>query len=214
MSEKENRAVLIGAGDLVGECIEVGKDDLVFALDGGLVFCVENGIKPDYIMGDFDSLPKEKAGLLTEYPADRIIRLPKEKDDTDMLAAIKFAIEKGVTDFVLYGGLGGRLSHTIANIQCLQYLKERGCRGVLFGKETKVILIKDESIIFPKTDSGYLSVFAYSKKAEGVTLRGLKYELEDAQLTDAFPLGVSNEFVGKESVVCVRDGSLLLVVDK
>ena len=65
-----------------------------------------------------------------------------------------------------------------------------------------------------QTDSGYLSVFAYSKKAEGVTLRGLKYELEDAQLTDAFPLGVSNEFVGKESVVCVRDGSLLLVVDK
>ena len=73
---------------------------------------------------------------------------------------------------------------------------------------------KDESVTFPETDSGYLSVFAYSKKAEGVTLKGLKYELADACLTDSFPLGVSNEFVGKKSSVDVRKGVLLLVLDK
>lgn len=214
MSKKEKRAVLIGAGDLAGECIEVEKEDFIIALDGGLVFCVENDIKPDYIMGDFDSLPEEKRGLLAEGLQEQIRCLPKEKDDTDMLAAIKFAIEKGFTEFKIYGGLGGRLSHTVANIQCLMYLKERGCKGLLVGKDTKAFLLKDESVTFPETDSGYLSVFAYSKKAEGVTLKGLKYELENAILTDSFPLGVSNEFVGKKSSVDVRKGVLLLVLDK
>ena len=214
MSKKEKRAVLIGAGDLAGECIEVEKEDFIIALDGGLVFCVENDIKPDYIMGDFDSLPEEKNSLLEEYPEDRILRLPKEKDDTDMLAAIKFAMEKGITDFIIYGGLGGRLSHTVANLQCLLYLKERDCRGVLFGKDTKAFLLKDERFIFSASDSGYLSVFAYSEKAEGVTLKGLKYELEEVTLANSFPLGVSNAFIGKEAVVCVKKGVLLLVMDK
>ena len=142
------------------------------------------------------------------------MRLPCEKDDTDMLAAIKFAMEKRISDFVIYGGLGGRLSHTIANIQCLLYLKEKGLNGVLIGKDTKAFLLQNETFTFSEQQEGFLSVFAYSEKAEGVTLKGLKYELEDAELTAAYPLGVSNEFIGKEAQVSVREGILLLVMDQ
>ncbi len=236
MKEKEKRVILIGAGEISDNYIAVGKmkrnclaadekhracagvgiceDDLIIALDGGLVFCVENDIIPDYIIGDFDSLPPEKQSLIDQYPQERVMRLPCEKDDTDMLAAIKFAMEKGISDFVIYGGLGGRLSHTIANIQCLMYLKERGCTGILVGKNTKVFLLKNETVTFDEGHSGYISVFSYSEKAEGVTLKGLKYELEDAELTAAFPLGVSNEFAGKTVEVSVRSGTLLIVMDK
>ena len=226
MSKKEKRAILIGAGEIEKTSFVIGEKniereglqncetDLIIALDGGLVFCAENGITPDYIIGDFDSLPVEKKFLLEKYPQEHVMRLPCEKDDTDMLAAIKFAMEKRISDFVIYGGLGGRLSHTIANIQCLLYLKERGLNGVLIGKDTKAFLLQNETFTFSEQQEGFLSVFAYSEKAEGVTLKGLKYELEDAELTAAYPLGVSNEFIGKEAQVRVRNGILFIVMDK
>ena len=216
MMENKKRAILIGAGEKNAERDDLGnsEENVVIALDGGLIFCVENDIIPNYIIGDFDSLPCEKQSLLENYPNDRVMRLPCEKDDTDMLAAIKFAMKKGISDFVIYGGLGGRLSHTIANIQCLMYLKERGLNGVLVGKNTRAFLLKNETVIFDEGYSGYISVFSYSEKAEGVTLKGLKYELEDAELTAKYPLGVSNELIGKEAQVSVREGVLLLVMDQ
>lgn len=224
--ENKKRAILIGAGEIEKTSFVIGEKNiereglqncetvLIIALDGGLVFCAENGITPDYIIGDFDSLPVEKKFLLEKYPQERVMRLPCEKDDTDMLAAIKFVMEKRISDFVIYGGLGGRLSHTIANIQCLLYLKEKGLNGVLIGKDTKAFLLQNETFTFGEQQEGFLSVFAYSEKAEGVTLKGLKYELEDAELTAAYPLGVSNEFIGKEAQVRVRNGILLIVMDK
>lgn len=215
MGGSKKRAVLIGAGELADEVIERIENDIIFALDGGLLYCEANGIRPDYIIGDFDSLPEEKEELLTKYPQECILRLPCEKDDTDMLAAIKFADEKGIRDFVILGGLGGRLSHTIANLQCLMYLKERGMTGVLLGRDTKAFLLQNETYIFDENERGYVSVFSYSQKASGINLKNLKYELEDAVLTSAFPLGVSNEFIlGKTAEISVKDGTLLVVLDR
>ena len=233
MNEYKKRAILIGAGDMAGMCLmkggqmiknvslsandgnETEYEDIVIALDGGLIYCEENSVRPDYIIGDFDSLPEDKLALLDKYPQKCIQRLPREKDDTDMLAAIKFAATKGVTDFVIYGGLGGRLSHTIANIQCLMYLKKRGMMGILVGGDTKAFLLQNEKYSFNEKERGYISVFAYSNSTSGVTLKNLKYELEDADLTSAFPLGVSNEFVaGKAAQISVKDGVLLVVMEK
>ena len=119
----------------------------------------------------------------------------------------------GYEKFVIYGGLGGRLSHTIANIQSLMFLKEQGLYGELVGKNSRIFLIKEESVVLPAKDKGYVSVFAYGKKAEGVTIRNLKYEVEEAELTNAFPIGVSNEFIGKEAEISVNKGTLLVVVE-
>ena len=229
MSRYIKRAVLIGAGETEGIDVhtlkrsemfypngnDVEYQDMIFALDGGLLYCEKNGLRPDYIIGDFDSLPEEKAVLLTKYPQESILRLPCEKDDTDMLAAIKFGTQKGIKEFVILGGLGGRLSHTIANLQCLMYLKEHGMNGVLLGKDTKAILLQNETYRFEAKLSGYISVFAYSQSASGIDLKNLKYELSDAVLSSAFPLGVSNEFVeGKAAEVSVKDGTLLVVLDR
>lgn len=215
MEGSKKRAVLIGAGELTDEVIERRENDIIFALDGGLLYCEANGIRPDYIIGDFDSLPEEKEELLTKYPQECILRLPCEKDDTDMLAAIKFSAEKGIKDFVLLGGLGGRLSHTIANIQCLMYLKEHDMTGVLMGEETKLFLLQNETYQFDGEERGYISIFAYSDKANGVSLKNMKYELTDAVLTSAFPLGVSNEFIlGESAQISVKDGTLLVVLDR
>lgn len=219
MRSSNSHVILIGAGELDRSQAmtiqqEKQKDAYVIALDGGLVFCSNHNIEPDMIVGDFDSLPKERQELLTEYPTEIIHRLPCEKDDTDTLAAIKMAVEKGFKIFSIYGGLGGRLSHTVANIQSLLYLKEQGLHGELIGDGSKVFLIKNESIIIQPCPSGYISIFSYSEKAQGVTLKNLKYEIENVELTNSFPIGVSNEFIGKEAKISVEKGSLLIILEE
>ena len=218
MSEWIKHAILIGAGETdakMAEVIKYGmrKEDYIIALDGGLAFCMEHGIEPDRIVGDFDSLPLKKQELLNNYPEEIIYRLPCEKDDTDTLAALSMLVDLGYESFTIYGGLGGRLSHTMANIQSLLYLKEQGLHGELIGVDSRIFLVKDEKIILPEKEKGYISVFAYSQKAEGVTLKNLKYEIENVELTNSFPIGVSNEFVGKEAEISVKNGVLLIVVE-
>lgn len=219
MTERNKKTViLIGAGELDNDMAEIIKqklreDVMVIALDGGLAFCVEHGIVPDRIVGDFDSLPFEKQELLKEFPQEIIHRLPCEKDDTDTLSAIRMTVEMGCESFVIYGGLGGRLSHTMANIQSLMFLKEQGLYGELAGKNSRIFMIKEECVVLPAKENGYISVFAYSGKTEGVTIKNLKYEVDDAELTNAFPIGVSNEFIGKEAEISVKKGTLLVVAE-
>lgn len=180
------------------------EDDLVIACDGGYEHCRKWKIRMDLVVGDFDSL-----GYLPEHP--HVVRLKPEKDETDTGYAVKIGLEQGCREFVIYGGIGGRMSHTIANIQLLCDLAGKGCHGTLIGKGTWCRVICNEEICFAKGKSGYLSVFCMGDKALGVYESGLKYQLEDAVLTKEYPVGVSNEFVGEESRVSVREGMLLLV---
>lgn len=209
-----DRCIVIGAGELTVPGIEVKDGDFVIAADAGFSHCERLGIEPDLIVGDFDSLKEGDGEALEEIrrrEPERILTLPSEKDDTDMLAAIRVGLEKGCWEFFLYGGLGGRLGHTIANIQCLNYLKERGASGYLTDASGLIQVAKNETIRFEKRETGWLSLFSLGEKAEGVTLRGLKYELTDAVVTNSFPIGVSNEFIGKEAAVTVRNGTLLIL---
>ena len=209
------RCIIIGAGDLNVSQIPVQEEDFVIAADGGFSYCELLGVKPDLIIGDLDSLGEEDAEKLTQlYQQDpeKLILLPQEKDETDMLAAIHEGMKRGYRDFRIYAGQGGRLEHTIANIQCLKFLKENGCSGYLCDGTGMILLAKDECVSFRKENEGYLSVFCMGDRAEGVSIRGMKYELENADLTDSFPIGISNEFIGEAARIEVRKGTLLLIL--
>lgn len=131
-----------------------------------------------------------------------------------MLAAIRKGLGLGYRQFQIYGGLGGRLDHTIANIQCLLFLHNRGAKGILYGKHCTLQLLVNGKITFPATKRGRISVFAYGGIAYGVTEKGLCYTVDRADLNPEFPIGVSNEFTGCESSIEVENGMLLLYTDK
>ena len=198
---------IIGAGEFGDGTIEPLKEDLVIACDGGYEHCLERRIRADMVIGDFDSL-----GYLPEHP--NVVRLKPEKDDTDTGWAVGEGWKRGYREFVIYGGTGGRISHTIANIQLLSELAAKGGSGLMIGKGTWYRVIHNEEIIFDDKEKGFLSVFCLGDKAEGVFERGLKYDLTDAALTKEYPVGVSNEFIGRKSKVSVRDGALLLIWER
>ena len=180
------------------------QEDYIIAADGGWNACQKAGVTPDLLLGDFDSLG-------TVPPFANVERVPVEKDDTDMMLAVKRGLALGHREFHLYGGMGGsRTDHTIANLQTLLYLARRDARGWLYGAGEVYTAICDEAITLPAREAGILSVFCMGADAEGVTIRGAQYEVESAKLTADFPLGVSNHFVGREVTVTVTQGSLLL----
>lgn len=184
---------------------KVREGDFLIAADRGYDALRRAGIAPDLIMGDFDSLGYTPEG-------ENVLPHSPIKDDTDLLLAIRWAMERGWRRFVIYGALGGnRLDQTVASFQTLRFLADHGAKGRLVGDGWNVALLQNAALRFPSTASGWLSLFVSGEEARGVTLRGLKYELTDAALTCGMPLGVSNEFLGCEARIAVADGALFVL---
>ena len=201
----EKLCVIFGAGDKSAPRKKFGKSDLIIAADGGYAAAKAAGLNPDVVIGDFDS---------GEEPKDTdafVVKLNPDKDDTDMLAAVKLGLRRGYRTFVLYGGTGGRLDHTVANIATLSYLNAFGAHGYLIDADSVCTVITEEKLKIPATAHGTVSVFAYGGIAEGVTLKNLSYKLDNAQLTPEFPIGVSNATTESgEGEISVKHGSLLV----
>ena len=198
-----NRGVcyIVGAGDT--ECIYINREgSFVIAADGG--FEKLGDIIADIVVGDFDSLgfiPKQIETVV----------LPVEKDDTDTAYAVSLGIEKGFKTFVIYGGMGGRPDHTLANISLIADLSARGNRGYLIGEGFVTTAVTNGEIKLPVNAGGTVSVFAFSDKCEGVNIEGLKYTLDDYTLKSNRALGVSNAFIGEEALVSVKNGTLIVM---
>lgn len=180
---------------------------LVIAADGGFRYTAALGLEPDIIIGDMDSVRRE------DVPPGAIL-YPSHKDDTDMMLAVKKGLALGAEEFFIFGGLGGRLDHTYANIQTLAYLAEHGVPGWLLDRNHRVCLLeKGELTLSP--EYRYLSVFAYGGVCSGVSITGAEYPLEDAVLEPSFPLGVSNRHApGQLMRVSVSEGTLLIIQTK
>ena len=200
------KCIIFCAAGFDGLAEPLQKDDFIIAADGGLVHTERLGITPNEILGDFDSLGHIPEGANV---------FPVEKDDTDAMLAIRRGLALGCRDFVLYGSLDGpRLDHAVANFQALQYLADRDASGCLVGSTCLATVVKNGSITFPPGTNGTISVFCMGPDAEGVTLEGLYYPLENGTLTAGFPLGVSNHFTGKPARITVEQGSLLVLWDR
>ena len=198
------RCFIFSAGSFYGLRKRPEPGDYQIAADAGLLLCRKLGLEPDLVIGDFDSMPQ---------PEDEpTVRVPVEKDDTDTMLAIREGLAQGCTEFYFYGATGGcRLDHTLANLQSLAFLRRHGARGYLYDDNFVYTVIENETLAVRQTIPwGLLSIFNLESPSAGVTLRGVQYELTDAQLGSDFPLGVSNHIVAPEAKISVRSGLLLL----
>ena len=197
------RCIIVGAGEFYG-CPVPNKDDLVIAADGGYAELKKRNIIPSLLIGDLDSLGFLPSGI-------EFISFPKEKDDTDMRLAYLEGKRRGYSNFEIYGGVGGRSDHTFANYCLLYEMRKNGDEARLIGRDEESFVISKECYTGAGERGKMISVFAFSDKAEGVFIKGLKYEVENASLDKSFPLGVSNETLGGEFRISVREGALLII---
>ena len=164
---------------------------------------------PDVVVGDFDSITGKRP-----TPDERTVELPPEKDDPDLLSALKIGWFHGARLFHIYGALGGRIDHTISNIQLMALLANHGAIGFLHGNDSIVTAICDGDLDFAANDvkpGRMISVFSHSNTSVGVCEKGLKYEISDALMTSTKVNGVSNEFRhGLPAHVGVTQGTLIV----
>ena len=209
------KCILVCAGDFTPVDLEKETGDLLIAVDGGLKYLEQMGVLPDHILGDFDSLESKYKRIIDAFEKEHpgsVTRLPVRKDDTDSQAAVEYGLSRGYKRFYIYGGLGGRLDLTIANIQTLKFIKDHGGKGYLLGDREMVMVLREETIHFHESYEGRFSIFALDEKVEGVTIEGMSYELTDAVIDNAYPIGVSNEKKnGKRATITVGKGSALII---
>ena len=235
--ENKGRCIIVGAGDFFGMPFQPAEEDYVIAADAGYENLKAVGIVPDLVVGDFDSMEVEGVKGVTGPVKDLDIFADAEKaeyihhlqrieldgvetrvidpikNDPDMLACVRIGMERGFRSFHLIGGPGKRIDHSIANLQILGFIAQQGMHGYLYAEHQLVRAIRNESVCFPKEMQGYFSALSLSDECHGVTERGFKYIVTDVTLSNMMPTGLSNEFVGTEAEISVKDGTLLLIYD-
>ena len=180
----------------------------VICADGGYDNAVRCGIQPDLIIGDFDS-------AMTELPEDvRVLRLPVQKDETDTMAAVMVGFKLGCTSFVLMGCLGGaRFDHSIANINVLLYIANRGGSGVICEEDTKIFVLRGGRVVFTELEGATVSVFPFDGNSCNLTYEGLEYPLYQQNLNaGASLMGVSNSIVKDRAEIRVNFGCALIIL--
>ena len=204
------RCVIVG-GASIGDYETVGamlrEDDYMIYCDCGLRHIDGLVAEPDLIVGDFDSYSNP------EMETETIV-LPCEKDDTDTVFAVKEALRRGFEDFLLIGVVGERLDHTLGNVSILLMLDSEGKKGTIIDDYSEMEIVSDRCEMPCIIDDSYVyfSLINISGTARGVTIRGAKYPLENAEITCEYQYGVSNEVLpGCTAEVSVGEGRLLLV---
>ncbi len=207
MAGKEKRCALIAGApkcdyEFIKKNVEATSTYVICA-DSGYRKCLEAGIEPDLIIGDFDSSPKPECGC-------EVIKLPTVKDDTDTFYAVKKAVERGFKEITIFNALGARVDHSLANIMCLDYCEKKNVKAQIVGEKNRIYIVSGEKCIVEK-EYNYFSVFAFMGDAEGVSIRNAGYEVENIMLRQEDQFGVSNYFKKGGTKIEVKRGRLLVI---
>lgn len=201
------RCVIVGGADI--NCYDfirnkISEEDYFIFCDSGLRHKKNLSVEPSLIVGDFDSF--ENPHLSAET-----IVLPCEKDDTDTVFAVKEAVKRGFSDFLLIGTVGGRLDHTLGNVSILLYLFSLGKKAEMIDDYSEMQIVSNETV-FVSPDYSFFSLLNISGEAEGITVKNAKYPLRDAVITSEYQYGISNETLPKKSSeITVKKGKMLLI---
>lgn len=179
----------------------------IYCADGGYRYAEKFGIKPDILIGDFDTCPEALES------SNEIKRYKPEKDETDTMLAVLDAEKRGFKEINILAALGGRFDHTFANIQTLAYVFSKGMTGYILDKKNIITMQKAGREEYLKKEGYYFSLFAY-ENVENLTIKGAEYNAENIDLKQNFPLGVSNKITDEKCIIEFKSGILLVIFSK
>lgn len=214
------RCLIIAGGELNQEFASCyirvhypdGRPELMIVADRGLQWAEEMNLRPDIILGDYDSVPPE---ILEKYQGDRQIinmQYPAEKDYTDSHLAVITAMEQEATEICILGATGSRMDHMLTNLGLLYLCLQAGIPAELVNATNRIRLIRDTVTLRKDTQFGtYVSLLPYTERVTGITLTGFQYPLQDAELSLGLSRGVSNEIVAETATIQIRSGALFVI---
>lgn len=219
----KNKQVLIVTGGYLSipfakEYIAKQKFDSVIAVDKGLAYVSELGLFPQYVLGDFDSVPGDILKQYENSPDNNFIefiKLKPEKDETDTQIALELAIKLDADEIILLGATGKRIDHLLANIHLLNLTLDHNRQAYIIDEYNKLYLINKNTTLRKEEMYGtYVSLLPFTDVAKGVTLKGFKYPLNKKDLYMGISLGVSNEIIADKADIILESGILIVTESK
>lgn len=205
-------AIIIAGGDvsesLILEYINKRQEEIIIAVDKGLESLYNINIRPDYIIGDFDSVNKE---TLDKYSNTELVRLNPIKDFTDTHMAVRLAIDLKADIITILGATGKRIDHALANINIMKEALEKNIECKMIDTNNEIQLVNCYIELKKNTKYKYISLIPLTTKVEGVTLKGFKYPLNKATLNIGHSIGVSNEQIDDVASIDLENGVLILI---
>lgn len=212
------KILLISGGyintEWAAEFLKLNDYDKIIAVDGGLSAANLLSVKPDIVVGDFDTVPLEVLNAYEETGGGEVIRLNPMKDDTDTQYAVRLAIEMGAKELHIIGGTGGRADHGLTNIYVLKMAYESGVKAYMYDEINKIYVIEGFNRLKRDPAYGkYISFIQLERPARDVTMKGFLYNVEhfDFDTDKEYRFGVSNEFVHEEAEINIGQGMFIVM---
>jgi thiamine pyrophosphokinase len=206
------KALILAGGDLV---IRPNIQDLlhdaafIVAADSGLHHAVTLKVKPDIIVGDFDSVDSE---ILQQFPDVPKKSYSRHKDLLDLEIALAVALEHGATNIHILGAVGSRLDQSLAALFITARFKREGIAISLHGQQDIYFLLGPENLRLPLLVNQRFSLLSLDEVAV-VSLQNAAYPLHEFALEFGVGLGVSNEVKASPLTVSVHEGLVVLVLE-
>lgn len=181
---------------------------IVCAADSGLDTLIAWGIRPDIIVGDMDSV--SDPGAIGRFPAARVVRASRDKDETDTELGLKELSAAGAERIVLAGGGGGRLDHLLAIRSIFERRAPRPAEWHT-AREAVYLVRGGEALAIEAERCAIVSVFPLAAGASGMDSSGLKWPLAGLDWGPG-DCGVSNLAADGAFRVHAGRGDLLVVV--
>ncbi len=182
----------------------------LIGVDGGVRHLRKLDMIPDIVIGDFDSISSHEIKWITEKAVETR-RFPPEKDQTDFELALDHAMEIGCKEIQVFGALGGRMDHTLANISLLSNPRYSNIHICLINGTERLFFIHNQTTIFGKTGD-IVSLLPWGESVTGVTTSGLKYPLNEEILFSFGSRGLSNVLESGYATITFKKGILLCVL--
>lgn len=188
------------------------ETEYIIGVDSGLVFLSKHGIKPDYIVGDFDSAPRNVVDYYKENTSVPVREFNPVKDASDTENAIRLCLDLRRKDIWILGATGKRADHLWANVQSLKIARDAGAEAVILDRYNRIRLV-DESFVLKRKDAygRYFSFFPLGGTICDFNITGAKYPLVHHTLTPYDSLCVSNEYAEDEVEVTFPVGNVILM---
>lgn len=189
---------------------EKSKCDEVVACDGAVNYLRTMEVMPSYVVGDFDSADREVLAWCQNNGV-AMRKAPREKDDTDTMLAVRWAVEHQAQNITVVGGTGGRLDHFYANLLMLNFCSEQGVYCTLVDDQNRIFAPSEGEVHLQKDGYTYLSLFPFQGRPVVFAESGFKYPLKHLELKYDHPIGVSNEMLEQQAVLQIHGGRVLII---
>ena len=210
------RTVIVSGGmlekDFVIPILRSEETEFVIGVDRGLEFLYHNEIKPDYIVGDFDSAPRTLVNYYREELNVPIREFNPVKDASDTEIALRLCLGLNRKELWILGATGSRIDHLWANVQCLQIALAANAWVRILDSHNPIRLL-DKGITLKREEAfgKYFSLFPLELPVDGLNITGAKYPLKDHFMKPEDSLCVSNEFAEDEVVISFAFGKVILM---